>query len=65
MIAVADLKDQILTNDRSLLYCDMCGAEFSANAGDYWNLPKTHVFTCCDKPMLLVTKRVVYEEVKI
>jgi hypothetical protein len=28
------------------LYCDVCGQECSADAGDYWNLPADYVFAC-------------------
>ncbi len=26
--------------------CPYCGAEFSASAGDYWNMPKDEALTC-------------------
>lgn len=28
------------------LACDVCGAVYSGNAADYWQLPDEHVFTC-------------------
>jgi hypothetical protein len=64
MITVKDLQDQTGTSDRSVLMCACCGAEYSANKGDYsfWMSP-TEVFTCCDEPMTLVRKRVCYEQV--
>lgn len=58
-VTVADLKDQICMNGpRPFLYCSKCGAEYSANAADYWNVPKDHVFKCCKRNMSLVVKRV-------
>jgi hypothetical protein len=51
-----NMKDQILTKDRKILYCKICGSEYSGNAGDYWHLPDNHVFKCCNEPMELVTK---------
>ena len=63
-VTVANLKDQIGTSyPRSFLYCRKCGAENSANAGDYWNVPGGHVFKCCRVNMVLVTaKRVLTED---
>jgi len=64
MVRVKDLKDQIGTaRPRPLLLCRECGAEYSANAGDYWDSPDEHVFECCGEPMELVTRRTVYEPV--
>lgn len=53
-----NMRDQILTDDRKILLCPKCGAEYSGNAGDYWNLPDNYVFHCeeCDCEMELVTK---------
>ena len=61
MARVKDLKDQILTTDNRILYCTVCGAEYSANAGDYWSCQPDYEFICCDMPMQLVIKRTVYE----
>ena len=58
-----NLKDQILTNDNAIMVCNVCGSECSANAGDYWNYPDNHVFTCCGKVMSIVTKHIVYRDV--
>ncbi len=64
MITVADLKEQTDTPEpRPVLHCFACGEDFSANKGDYFNRPETYPFFCCDKPMELATKRVVYEPV--
>ena len=53
-----NMRDHILHGDNRILYCSCCGAEYSGNAGDYWNLPDDHVFVCeyCDVEMELVTK---------
>jgi len=53
-----NLKDQILTDDNTIMYCSVCGAENSANSGDYWNVPDDHKFICCDEVMSLVTKHI-------
>ena len=63
MARVKDLKDQTLTNDHAILFCNICDAEYSANAGDYWNYSPDHEFICCDEPMQLVTKQIIYEPV--
>ncbi|MFA4971498.1 MAG: hypothetical protein WC683_02715 [bacterium] len=64
-VTVADLKNQIgVPGPHPFLLCNVCGAENSANAGDYWDAPKDHVFTCCGEPMVLATKRTVYTEVE-
>jgi hypothetical protein len=61
LVTVGDLKNQTGTKgERPQLYCEECGAEFSANAGDYWNAPKDHVFTCCEQPMQLVFRRTIH-----
>jgi hypothetical protein len=43
-VRVSDLKDRY--EGRVFLYCDVCGAEYSAHRGDYFMLPDDHVFTC-------------------
>ena len=65
MAYVKDLKDQILTTDSAILYCAVCGAENSANAGDYWNCRPDYEFSCCDESMQLVIKRTIYEAQEI
>jgi len=52
------------TGSPALLWCGHCGAEYSATPGDYFMLPDSHVFMCCDEPMRLVFKRTRYEEAK-
>jgi len=65
MVEVKDLKDQIgMKGSRPFLYCSKCGAEYSANSGDYFMSSPEHVFTCCKRKMVLVTKQVTYKEVK-
>ena len=65
-IRVKDLKDQIDTKEpRSILYCSICGAEYSAHAGDYFLARPDHVFMCCDEPMLLVIKSTTFTEIRV
>ena len=53
-VTVENLSNQIgTTGPRSILYCPSCGAQFSANSGDYWNLPSGHVFKHCRRNMWL------------
>ena len=54
-----NMVDQILTSDNKILHCTVCGAEYSGNAGDYWNVPENYVFKCCDTEMELVTKKIL------
>jgi len=64
MITVADLKDQIgVPGPHPILVCERCGAESSANKGEYFMRPLTYPFFCCDRPMILAVKMTVYEEV--
>ena len=46
------------------IYCPVCGSEYSAHKGDYWDTPLDHVFTCCGVESLLVEKTVVIKEVE-
>lgn len=63
-VTVGDLKDHVGTpGPHPVLHCPVCDATYSANLGDYWDLPKTHVFTCCKTPNELVVKRTVLEPV--
>ena len=64
-IRVADLQDQ--TNKPypwPILYCSMCGEEYSAHKGDYWNSSPNHVFQHCHRNMRLVVKKIVFQEVE-
>ena len=53
-----------LEPERPLLFCPGCGAEWSAEPGDYWRLPADYAFACtdCNRPLTLVRKRAVYED---
>lgn len=61
-VTVADLEH---APARSLLYCCLCGAENSASSGDYFMSRPTHVFTCCGRNMVLVTKQTTYTVVSL
>lgn len=53
----SNMKDQILTKDRKILYCPACDMEYSGNAGDYFLVPDIHIFHCeCGEEMELVEK---------
>jgi hypothetical protein len=43
-VTVADLSDGY--EGHVFLYCDVCGAEFSACKGDYFATSADHVFQC-------------------
>ena len=59
---IKNLKDQIITNDKKIAVCPCCGAEYSANKGDYWQLKESDYLTCCDGIICeLATKKVVYD----
>ena len=65
-VKIADLKDQTgKLGPHPILYCRRCGAEYSANAGDYWDRPPAYVFRCCRRNMRLGIKSAVYEDVSI
>lgn len=56
-----NLKDQIFTDDKKLMLCKICGAEFSANSGDYFMITDpSYKFKCCNKIMDLVIKKEIY-----
>jgi len=63
-VRVKDLPDLTGNNiwPQPMLVCD-CG-EWSANKGDYFQLKDNYVMHCsrCDEDMVLMTKRVVYEQ---
>ena len=67
MITYGDLADQILNKGRAneILCCLACGAECSANAGDYWAVPDTKQIICeCGEPMVLAIKATGYTIIK-
>lgn len=56
-VTVAMLPKLTLASEpHPFLYCTKCGAEYSANAGDYWNSPDDHKFRCCRRNMVLVVR---------
>lgn len=57
----------ILLTQQPILRCSCCGAEYSANPGDYWNVPADKEIICgeCNLPMDLVMVRTVYEPVEV
>lgn len=61
-VRVSDLKDQTgLSYPRPFLLCTICGKESSANRDDYFAAPMPgSIFTCCNVPMELVTRRVQF-----
>ena len=57
-----NLKDQVLTDDKKLMLCKICGAEYSANSGDYFLIiDPEYKFKCCNRTMGLVEKHVCYK----
>jgi hypothetical protein len=45
-VTVADLRDEVFSKNpgrKRMLYCPNCGNEYSAHAGDYWDVPADHV----------------------
>lgn len=64
-IKVRDLRDQIgMETQREVLYCPNCLAEYSANAGDYWNWEPGAVFRHCRRNMRLGVKVTSYRELE-
>ncbi len=60
-VQVKDLKDQTGTAEpRPILHCQICNSEYSANKGDYFPYAEDHVLTCCEQPLELVVKKVVF-----
>jgi hypothetical protein len=56
-VRVRDLPDLFgRPGPHPFLYCLKCGAEYSAHSGDYFNRLPDHVFTCCRRNMVLVTR---------
>lgn len=65
-VRVSDLKDQTgFIGPHPFLYCDICCAECSANAGDYWDVKRDTVFSCCGENMRLVRKVVTFVDVSV
>ena len=59
MCKVKRLSDQVLDKSRAdqFLYCGVCGGEYSASSGDYWNCSPDHELKCCDEPLELAVKK--------
>ncbi len=55
-----NLKDQILTDDKTIMFCSNCEGSNSANSGDYWDYPENHAFKCCGETMTLVTQETIF-----
>lgn len=50
-----NLKNQTgVAGPHPVMWCPRCGAEYSANKGDYWDVRADHKFTCCGRTMELV-----------
>jgi hypothetical protein len=61
---VKDLKYQLgAKGPRPMLYCEQCGNETSAHKGDYFDCSPETILKCCEEPLHLGIKRVVYEPV--
>lgn len=52
----SNLQDSILHHEAKgiFMHCEICESRYSADSGDYWNLPDEHEFTCCNEVMELV-----------
>ena len=49
---VKHLTDQIgKPGPSAILWCSYCGAEYSANAGDYFLAAPDTVLLCCEEPL--------------
>lgn len=65
MVKVKDLPDLLEhIGPRPMLHCEICGADFSADRGDYFMCHPDYVPECCEEPMQLVTKHTVYRKVE-
>lgn len=61
MATVNDLKEQTgVSGPHPVLLCTCCDASYSANKSDYFMYPGDYVFKCCDKPMVLAVRNVIY-----
>lgn len=63
MIAqINNLEDQLgQGSTRTIMVCQVCPTEYSAQKGDYWDLPEDYVFTHHAQPMMLAKKKTVIE----
>jgi len=46
-----NLQDEILRPTGRVMFCRICGAKYSAHAGDYFMAGSEHKFTCCGQTM--------------
>lgn len=47
--------------DRQLqAHCTVCGAEYSADPGDYWDWPDVIMIKCCNEPCILGHSTVIF-----
>lgn len=61
MVQVKDLENQIgVMGPKPILYCSVCGAENSANKGDYFAAKPDTILKCCGFPLKLVIKSTRY-----
>lgn len=59
------LKDQTIEGGIEVMYCEVCGAQYSANSGDYFMITDPeYIFRCCGEPMKLGYKLVRMVEVE-
>ena len=49
----------------ALARCSICGTNYSASAGDYWNRDPAKPVMCCFTPMVLVTRETRYRKVRL
>jgi len=49
-------------NNPYMLLCFDCFSEYSASYDDYFYLPNTHIFTCCNEIMSIVKKETIYKD---
>ena len=54
-----------LSDSGRVMYCNICGSEYSANYSDYFMTAKNYVFKCCDMPCELAQKIVTTEYVSL
>ena len=47
---------------QALMYCRECRAEYSSDARGYKIADPERILTCCQRPLVLCDKRIVYVE---
>ena len=53
---VKDLPVWVGTGPNPMLYCRVCGGEYSAHRGDYFMSDPEKTMRCCGQPLRLVRK---------